>query len=105
LGCTQGQVGEVTFGECAPVGAGAARCVEGCHCAGLGGLGFTEGAFGFVTFGLDAVLFAAILLFGLLGSGLALGLSDAAQFFHAGSIAFALGAGASTKHREEVRAA
>jgi uncharacterized membrane protein len=56
------------------------------------------------TLAFDFKLAAAVLLFGLLGAGLTFGFGYATQFFHAGSIAFALGAGTGTKHREEVRA-
>jgi hypothetical protein len=53
----------------------------------------------------DFELLVAELFFGLLGAGLAFGFCDAAQFFHAGTVAFSLGASATAKHGEEVGAA
>jgi hypothetical protein len=61
--------------------------------------------FSFAAFTLYFDLVAAELFFGLLGAGLAFGFCDAAQFVHAGTVAFSLGASAATEHGEEVGAA
>jgi hypothetical protein len=53
---------------------------------------------------LDAVLFAAVLLFGLLGSGLAFGVSELTEAVHTGSRAGFLGSKTLAKSGEEVGA-
>jgi hypothetical protein len=49
--------------------------------------------------------FATALLFDVEGALLAFGFCDTAQFVHAGTVAFSLGASAATEHGEEVGAA
>jgi hypothetical protein len=72
---------------------------------GLLGLGGTERCVGSLFFAAQSKLVAAVLFFGLLGTGLAFGFCDTAQFVGAGTFAFALSAGPGTQHREEVGAA
>jgi hypothetical protein len=68
-------------------------------------LGGAERRIGSLFFAPQGKFFAAALLFDVEGSLLAFEVSDAAQFFHAGTVAFSLGASATAKHGEEVGAA